>query len=112
MKKENNQDIVYFEKAQKILKDLKKNYPELSTARHITLAFSDYPDMFAISEKEFCFALEKYSAELELDIVPNESIETIIASTEDLFTEIEVEDERSWDNYLDFIDRENNKYGD
>jgi len=49
------------------LEELHKKHPRYSFGSIISIAFSDYGDIWGVSDKESIFALEKYEAELELD---------------------------------------------
>lgn len=51
-----------------LLKELNKKYPKDGVARHITVATTDYQNLWLLSDKELLFALEKYKLELELNI--------------------------------------------
>ena len=78
-----------------VFEELHKNYPYFSIGRHISTAFSDYGDLWGISEKEFLFALNKYKTELELGFVPDseDSLNKIIDdATNNLF---EIDDEEN-----------------
>ena len=86
--KESNQ-INYFEKIVKILKELKKDYPTSTLGKHIALAMYDYQDVFSVTDREFSFALEKYQAELEINTVSDKEIEDIERTTEELFKEVD-----------------------
>lgn len=88
--------INYFNRAVKLLQELNSEYPSFEIGRHIDTAFSDYGSLWGISNKEFCFALEKYKAELELDsnnIVSDEYVEKIKKDAEDLNTILNEEEE-------------------
>ena len=61
MKKDNFQSIL-----QK-LEELHKDHPSYSYGSIHSIAFSDYGDIWGITDKESLFALEKYEAELSLD---------------------------------------------
>lgn len=43
-----------------ILKDLNKKYPNQNILRHISDATAEYPNLWAIDNKEFLYTLEKY----------------------------------------------------
>ena len=85
MKKKNDE---YFDEIISTLLSIKKEYPSYSFGRNISTAFSDYGDIWGVTDKESLFALEKYKAELELDeknIVSDEYVNDIIADGEHLF---------------------------
>lgn len=48
------------------LQDLYKDHPTFSFGRHISMAFTEYGDIWDLSNKECLFALEKYQAELDM----------------------------------------------
>lgn len=77
----------HYKQALQLLKDLHQLYPGYGMGRHIATALSDYGDFWGITDKEFCFALEKYSSELELDlqnIASDEYVKKIVKDAEDL----------------------------
>lgn len=57
------------------LLELKKQHPSYTFGRHIATAFSDYGDLWGVSDKEILFALDKYKTELELDLPHTEKDE-------------------------------------
>ena len=50
-----------------LLRELKKDHPNYNIGRHISLALSDYGDVWGTSDKEVLFAFTKYKTQLELD---------------------------------------------
>jgi len=56
--------------------ELHKKHPTFNLGRHISTALSDYPDVWGISDKEFLFAIQKYTAQLEYDF-PHEEDEDL-----------------------------------
>ena len=73
------------------LKELKEKYPSYNLGRHISTALSDYGDLWGLSDREFLFAIQKYSSELELDptVISEEYIQSIIKDAENLTIEDE-----------------------
>lgn len=49
------------------LNQLHKEHPSYGFGRIISIAFSEYGDIWGLTNKEALFALEKYEAELALD---------------------------------------------
>ena len=64
----------YYKEIVTILDDLGKTYPSYGLGRHLSTAFSEYTDLWGISDKEILFAITKYRAELSYD-VPRETYE-------------------------------------
>jgi hypothetical protein len=58
----------YYEKALSVLQELHKDFPTYNLGRHLATALSDYGDIWGITDKELVFALEKYKAEIEMDV--------------------------------------------
>ena len=89
----------YYGKCIGILNDLHKKFPMYNMGRHLSTALDEW-DIWGISDKELFLSLEKYLAELELDIphIYNENIEKII------------EDGIHLDRILDNGDEEDNIY--
>lgn len=91
MKKNNEYD-----EALRLLKKLHNDFPKYSIGRHISTAMSDYGDFWGITDKEFVFALNKYSAELELDeahTVSDDYVKQIQEDAENLFNSTDEYDE-------------------
>jgi hypothetical protein len=81
---------VYFEKIIKILKELKKDHPDVDVSKHYSLA-TDCSN-FALSDKELYYALQKHKAELDMNTLSDKDLEKVIAETEDLFKEEEYDE--------------------
>lgn len=73
-----------YNQAVQILHDLKKEYPAYTLGQHISTALGDYGDIWGITDKEFVFALEKYRAEMEMNIVSDSEVDKIIKDAENL----------------------------
>ena len=58
----------YYSKIVIILQQLRMDYPTYNMGRHLATALDGYGDMWGLTDRELLFALEKYMAELELDI--------------------------------------------
>lgn len=79
-----------------ILHRLSKDYPTFGLGRHLSTALSDYGDFWGITDKELCFAMEKYETELALDvsaIAPEDFVKDIVEDAKHLFDNKEEEDE-------------------
>lgn len=63
-----------------LLQQLHTSYPNYNMGRHISTALAEYGDVWGLSDKELFFALEKYKAELEMDVPhsDDEEIDQII----------------------------------
>lgn len=94
MKNQKNQ-VDYFEKVLKILKELKKEHPDIDISKHYSLA-TDCGG-FSISDKELFQALQKHKSELDMNTLSDKDLEEVIAQTDDLFEEIEPEDEDDYE---------------
>jgi hypothetical protein len=79
------------------LEILYSSHPSYTIAQHISTAMADYGDFWGLTDREFLFALEKYSAELELDntnIASEEYVNKIVEDGKLLFsTPIDEEEE-------------------
>jgi len=58
----------YYSQVVQILHSLHSSYPEYNMGRHLSTALDGYGDLWGVTDKELLFALEKYKAELEMDI--------------------------------------------
>lgn len=78
----------------KELKTLASAYPNQTLCLHIGIALADYANIEDITDKEFLFALQKYSAEKELNtsIPHKEDIDKIIQDAMNLDKLYEDED--------------------
>lgn len=86
----------YYKKSIQLLEELYRKYPTQTLGQHISTAFSDYPDLWPVSHKEFYYALEKYNSQKELDILhiaPEDYVQKIVDDGAHLFDEGEQEDE-------------------
>lgn len=73
-----------YNQAVQILHDLKREYPNNTLGQHIATALGDYGDIWGLTDKEFLFALEKYKAEMEMNIVSDSEVDKIVKDAEDL----------------------------
>jgi hypothetical protein len=90
--------IDYFEKILKILKDLKKDHPDVEISKHYSLATDC--NSFSLSDKELYLALQKHKSELDMNTLSDKDLEKVINETDELFKEIETEepwDKEEWD---------------
>jgi lipoate-protein ligase A len=83
--------VDYFEKVIKILKDLKKDYPDIEVSKHYSLA-TDCSN-FSLSDKELYHTLQKHKSELDMNTLSDKDFDKIIKDTDELFKEVEPEDE-------------------
>jgi hypothetical protein len=81
---------VYFEKIIKILKELKKDHPDVDVSKHYSLATDD--SNFTLSDKELFYALQKHKAELDMNTLSDKDFDKVIAETEELFKESEYDE--------------------
>jgi hypothetical protein len=58
----------YYSQIVQLLHSLHVAYPEYNMGKHLATALDGYGDIWGLTDKEMLFALEKYKAELEMDI--------------------------------------------
>mgnify|MGYP003346301184 CR=1 FL=1 len=58
----------YYNQIIHILQQLHLAYPEYNMGKHLATALDGYGDIWGLTDKEILFALEKYKAELDLDV--------------------------------------------
>jgi hypothetical protein len=80
-----------------LFQQLHMSYPNYNMGRHIATALAEYGDVWGLDDKELLFALEKYKAELDLDVPhsDDDEIEKIIREgmdLENILKEDDVED--------------------
>lgn len=77
------------------LKELKEEFPSYNMGRHLDTALSEYKDVWGITDKEMLYALNRYKAQLTLDIPhPDESeIDKIIKDGMNLDTILQEDEE-------------------
>lgn len=68
----------HFKGTMAILKELNKTYPNQGIARHIHEATLEYGNLWGLGDKELHFALMKYKAELDLNIVDQKEVDEIL----------------------------------
>lgn len=62
-----------------LLQELHKANPKQNIGRHLSMALSDYGDLWGVPDKEIAFALEKYQAQSELDPLASDAeVERIV----------------------------------
>lgn len=81
-----------------VLRDIHKDHPSYNIGRHLSTALDGYGDVWGLSDKEVLFALQKYKAELDMDVPHSDNeIEQIIRDGEDLENILKEEDEEYGD---------------
>jgi len=81
-----------------VLRDIHKDHPSYNIGRHLSTALDGYGDIWGLSNKEVLFALQKYKAELDMDVPHSDNeIEQIIRDGEDLENILKEEDEEYGD---------------
>jgi len=65
----------YYNQAIQTLQKLHAAYPEYNMGRHLATALDEYGDIWAITDKEVAFALDKYRMQLEMDVPRTEEDE-------------------------------------
>jgi hypothetical protein len=77
------------------LKELKEEFPSYNMGRHLDTALSEYKDVWGITDKEMLYALNRYKAQLTLDVPhPDESeIDKIIKDGMNLDTILQEDDD-------------------
>ncbi|NBU52532.1 MAG: hypothetical protein EBS24_07920 [Chitinophagia bacterium] len=58
----------YYSQVVQILHSLHNSYPEYNMGRHLSTALDGYGDLWGVTDKELLFALEKYKAQLDMDV--------------------------------------------
>ena len=58
----------YYNQIIHLLQQLHLAYPEYNMGKHLATALDEYGDIWGLTDKEILFALEKYKAELDLDV--------------------------------------------
>jgi hypothetical protein len=58
----------YYSQVVQILHSLHSSYPEYNMGRHLSTALDGYGDLWGVTDKELLFALEKYKAQLDMDV--------------------------------------------
>lgn len=77
----------YFDKIIKVLKELKKDNPDVELSKHLSLATSEYDSIFSLSDKELFTVLQKHQSELSMNTLSTKDLEKIISDTENFFKE-------------------------
>jgi hypothetical protein len=77
------------------LQELHKDFPTYNLGRHLATALDDYGDIWGMTDREMAYALNKYMAELELDVphTDESEIDKIIKDGMDLDNILKEEDE-------------------
>jgi len=82
-----------------LLKELNKAYPNQGVARHLHEATLDYSNLWGMKDSELLFALTKYKAELEMNVVDEKEVEEIVNDGMNLGNSIEdlLQEDTEWD---------------
>jgi hypothetical protein len=81
-----------------VLRDIHKDHPSYNIGRHLSTALDGYGDVWGLSNKEILFALQKYKAELDMDVPHSDNeLEQIIRDGKDLENILKEEDEEYGD---------------
>lgn len=77
------------------LQELNKDFPTYGLGRHLATALDEYGDIWGMTDKELAYALDKYKAELGLDVphTDESEIDKIIKDGMDLDNILKEEDE-------------------
>lgn len=57
-----------YQQALHTLQELHKDFPTYGLGRHLATALDEYGDIWGMTDKELVYALDKYKAELGLDV--------------------------------------------
>jgi len=87
----------YYSQVLHILQALHRTYPSYNMGKHLSTALDGYGDMWGLTDRELLFALEKYKAQLEMDIphADDDEIDQIIKegmNLDNILTEEDGED--------------------
>lgn len=58
----------YYNQVVQMLHSLHTSYPEYNMGKHLATALDGYGDLWGVTDKELLFALEKYKAQLDMDV--------------------------------------------
>jgi hypothetical protein len=78
--------VDYFERVIKILKELREDHPDVEICKHLMLA-TDANINF--SDRELYSCLQKHKNELDINTLSDKDLEKVISETEELFQETE-----------------------
>ena len=76
-----------------LLKDLNTKFPDQNLTRHIVDATTEYHNLWLMPNSELEFALTKYKAELDLNIVDEKEVDKIYKDGLDLENSFNDEEE-------------------
>lgn len=79
--------VDYFERMIKILRELKADHPDVDITQHLMLATDGNINL---SDKELFHLLQKHKGELDMNTLSDRDLDRVIEETDDLFKEVEV----------------------
>ena len=82
----------YYNRCLESFKHLRQEYPSSTLGKHLEIAFSDYSNMFSVTDKELSHALDKYISELDFNNISDKEIEKLVKDTEVMFEQLESDD--------------------
>lgn len=91
--------ITPFRQFIKLLEQLHKTYPANNIGKHLSMALSEYGDLWGVSDKELVFALEKYISQMETGYFPDADIDKIVEGGKHLDTLFSEEDDLYEEDY-------------
>lgn len=76
----------FYSQIVKLLQELHTSYPHYNMGRHLATALDGYGDVWGLTDKELLFALDKYKAQLDMDVphVDEKEIDEIVREASDL----------------------------
>lgn len=85
-------NVDYFERVIKLFRDLKSDNPDIDISKHYLLATSESNGTF-LTDKELYQCLQRHKTELDINTLSDKDLDKVITDTEELFKEVDVEDE-------------------
>lgn len=84
----------FYSQIVKLLQELHTSYPHYNMGRHLATALDGYGDVWGLTDKELLFALDKYKAQLDMDVphVDEKEIDEIVREASDLQNILNEED--------------------
>lgn len=85
----------FYSQIVKLLQELHTSYPHYNMGRHLATALDGYGDVWGLTDKELLFALDKYKAQLDMDVphVDEKEIDEIVREASDLQNILKGEEE-------------------
>lgn len=81
--------VDYFERVIKLLKELKEDHPDVDVCKHLMLATDTNLNL---NDKELFSVLQKHKGELDMNTLSDKDLQKVIEETDELFQDVDYDE--------------------